>query len=258
MTRFKICGLRDPRHAAAAAESGASFLGFVFVHGVRRQLTEQQAAAIIAEYRRLRGRLKVGAVREPPLLVGLFADQSLDEVNRIVKACGLDYAQLCGDEPPEYWPQVAVPIIKQIKVALPPLSLRERPLAPISSGPKGEGEVTRTDFDAIVEDTLRRVEAVLAAGHKALLDSYEPGHLGGTGRTFDWAVAREVTKRLEVILAGGLTPGNVQRAVETVHPWAVDVSSGVETDGVKDEAKIKAFADAVHRTDQAAAKPRAS
>lgn len=226
MTRFKICGLRDPRHAVVAAKSGASFLGFVFVHGVRRQLTEQQAGDIIAEYRRLRG-------QGGPRLVGLFADQPLDEVNRIVKTCGLDYAQLCGDEPSEYWSQVAAPIIKQIKVD------------------------TRQPEGKALDDTLRRAKQVLAAGHRVLLDSYEPGHLGGTGRTFDWAVAREVAKSHEVILAGGLTPENVGRAVETVHPWAVDVSSGVETDGVKDEVKIKAFADAVHRADHAAAKPRA-
>ncbi|MBM3948538.1 MAG: phosphoribosylanthranilate isomerase [SAR202 cluster bacterium] len=249
MTRFKICGLRDPHHAVVAAKSGASFLGFVFVHGVRRQLTEQQAAGIISEYRRLRG-------QGGPRLVGLFADQPLDEVNRIVNTCGLDYAQLCGDEPPDYWGKVAVPIIKQIKVAVPPLPSRERPLVPMSLGPKGEGDAAQAGLDAVVEHTLRRAEQVLAAGHRVLLDSYEPGHLGGTGRTFDWAVAREVAKSHEVILAGGLTPENVGRAVETVHPWAVDVSSGVETDGVKDGAKIKAFADAVHRTDQAAAKPR--
>jgi phosphoribosylanthranilate isomerase len=247
VTRFKICGLRDPRHAIAAADSGASFLGFVFVHGVRRQLTEQQAAAIIAEYRRQRG-------QGGPKLVGLFADQPLDEVNRIVKACSLDYAQLCGDEPPGYWPQVAVPIIKQIKVRTSPSPLEGEGLR-AATPRRGRGYQGKEDMDAIIEHTLRRAEQVLAVGHKVLLDSYEPGHLGGTGRTFDWAVAREVAKRHDVVLAGGLTPDNVERAVGTVHPWGVDVSSGVETGGVKDESKIRAFADAVRHADQAAAKP---
>ncbi|MDA1189321.1 MAG: phosphoribosylanthranilate isomerase [Chloroflexi bacterium] len=214
MTWFKIDGLRDAHHALVAAEAGAAFLGFVFVHGVRRQLTEQDAREIIDDYRKQHG---AGG----PKLLGLFANQPIEEVNRIVKTCGLGYVQLCGDEPPEYWKQVVVPVIKQIKVD------------------------TRRPEDEAVGDALRRVEEVLAAGHKALLDSYEPGHLGGTGRTFDWAVARRIAEGHEVILAGGLTPENVAEAIATVRPWGVDVSSGVEADGVKDDAKIRAFAKAV-------------
>ncbi|MBM3945757.1 MAG: phosphoribosylanthranilate isomerase, partial [SAR202 cluster bacterium] len=213
----------------------------------------QQAVDIVSAYRQQHG-------PGGPKLVGLFADQPLDEVNGIVDACGLDYAQLCGDEPPEYWKQVAVPIIKQIKVhsspsplegvGQSPLPLRERAYGPRRVGAhRGEGEATPEDVDAILEHTLRRVEEVLAAGHKALLDSYEPGHLGGTGRTFDWAVARRIAQRHDIVLAGGLTPDNVGEAIAAVRPWGVDVSSGVETGGVKDDAKIRAFAAAVRKAD---------
>ena len=207
MTHLKICGLRDSRHALVAAESGADLLGFVFVEGVRRQLTPAQGAEIIAQYRRAYG-------SGGPKLVGLFANQPADFVNRVAADCGLDFAQLCGDERPDYWDRVTPGIIKQIKV---------RP-------------------DAAIERTKERVDEVIAAGHRALLDAYEPGHLGGTGTSFDWSIARSIANEHEVVLAGGLTPENVREAIVTVGPWGVDVSSGVETDGIKDEAKIRAFA----------------
>ena len=82
-----------------------------------------------------------------------------------------------------------------------------------------------------------------------LLDSQVEGKYGGTGITFNWRLAQQVTKEFPVIIAGGLNPENVARAIEIATPWGVDVSSGVETDGTKDIAKIKAFIEAVRRTD---------
>ena len=217
MTSFKICGLREAGHAVTAAEAGADFLGFVFVHGVRRQISEEQATEIIQEYRALKG------LGGPPL-VGLFANQPLDEVNRIVNRCGLYLAQLCGDEKPDYWRHVEVPIIKQVRVS--------------ADGDRG----------AVLAGVLRRVEDVVSRGHTALLDRHEKGALGGTGLRFDWSIAAEVAERFDFLLAGGLTPENVGRAITTAKPWGVDVSSGVETDGVKDPGKITAFAGEVRRT----------
>ena len=226
MTKLKICGLRDAEHALVAADEGADFLGFNFVPGVRRQLTEEQARSIIAAYRRERG---AGG----PRLVGLFADQPLDEVNAIVRGCGLDLAQLCGSEPLEYWQGVAVPIIRQVKVR-----------------DDGSGR------QSIAADTLQRVEEVVSDGHTPLLDKYEKGAFGGTGRSFDWRLAREVAERHDVVLAGGLTPENVGRAITEAAPWGVDVSSGVETDGVQDAAKIERFAKAVRHADGGGAESR--
>ena len=216
MTRFKICGLRDVGNALIAADAGADFLGFVFVPGVRRQLTADQARAIIEEYGRWQR-------KKSPRLVGLFADQPLDEVNRTIERCGLDLAQLCGDEPPEYWRQVSVPVIKQIKV-------------------RDDEDTARAS-----EETLRRVDEVIAAGDMAMLDRYEAGALGGTGRSFDWDIASEVARNHDFLLAGGLTPENVGLAINIAAPWGVDVSSGVETDLVKDPKKIAAFAREVKR-----------
>ncbi|MDA1348453.1 MAG: phosphoribosylanthranilate isomerase [Chloroflexi bacterium] len=214
MTRFKICGLRELDHALVAADSGADFIGFNFVPGVRRQVTPEHAEAVIKEFRRLRG---VG----PPQVVGLFANQPVDEVNRIAGQCGLDLAQLCGNEPPEYWEAVDIPVIKQIKVR------------------DGDGS------EGAAESTRREVAEVISHGHMAMLDTHREGSLGGTGKTFDWSIAAALSGAYDYLLAGGLSPENVGLAIATAMPWGVDVSSGVETDGVKDPDKIVAFANQV-------------
>lgn len=219
MTRIKICGLRDAANALVAADAGADFLGLNFVPGVRRQITLEQARDIIGVFRHRYG---VGG----PRLVGLFADQPLDEVNHAVGYCKLDLAQLCGQEPSDYWRKVAVPVIKMVKVR--DVADREHALA----------------------EAAREVEHVVTAGHTAVLDKYETGALGGTGHSFDWQVARQIATRYDIMLAGGLTPGNVGDAIALVKPWGVDVSSGVETDGMKDPIKIVAFARAVQQADR--------
>ena len=81
-----------------------------------------------------------------------------------------------------------------------------------------------------------------------MLDSKSRNVYGGTGETFDWQLAREVSARFSVIIAGGLTPTNVGQLVKEFHPWGVDVAGGVETDGQKDATKIKAFIEAVRST----------
>ena len=219
MTKLKICGLRELDHALAAADAGADFLGFNFVPGVRRQISEERARAIIREYRHLRG-------NGGPSLVGLFANQPLEDVNRIVWHCGLELAQLCGDEPPEFWDRVEAGVIKQTKVR--------------DDGPREE----------VIAEVVRRVSDVASRGHLAMLDRHEHGALGGTGRTFDWGIARAIAEHHRFLLAGGLSPENVGEAIAAVNPWGVDVSSGVETEGVKDPKKIAAFAEEIRRASQ--------
>ena len=107
--------------------------------------------------------------------------------------------------------------------------------------------MTPGDPEAAIDSTRRTVAEIASAGHTPLLDTYREGRLGGTGHTFDWSIARAVSDAGRCMLAGGLTPDNVGLAIETARPWAVDVSSGVETDGVKDPDKIRAFADQVRR-----------
>jgi phosphoribosylanthranilate isomerase len=157
-------------------------------------------------------------------VVGLFADQPLDEVNRTIRTCGLDLAQLCGKEPLEYCESVGCRVIKVVHV---------------DATVPGEAAVT-----ALVD----RVRSYRDAGHLVTLDRLVAGLQGGTGASFDWEVAASLSRRgLTFLLAGGLSPANVAQAVATVGPWGVDVSSGVETDGAKDHDKIRAFIDNVRQ-----------
>ena len=210
MTLFKICGLRDSSNAILARENGASFLGFVFVHGVRRQITLDVALEILNDYR---SEFNPGG----PALVGLFANQNVEEVNEIIEACDLDYAQLCGSEPESYWNKVDVDVIKQVKIG-----------------------VSNTS-----ETINAELEKIYRAGCLPLLDKYEKGSLGGTGLSFDWEMVSEFNLSEKFLLAGGLNPENVIDAIRISHPWGVDVSTGVETEGDKDPHKILSFAEAV-------------
>lgn len=147
----------------------------------------------------------------PPyvMAVGLFVDEEPAAVREILGRVHLDLLQFQGDEPPDYCASFGMPYIRAVRMA--------------------EG----TDL----LEWARRFTGARAL----LLDAHVPGEAGGTGRTFDWAgIPRNLP--MPVILSGGLTPGNVGRAVREVAPWAVDVSSGVESSrGSKDPAKIVEF-----------------
>ena len=212
-TRIKIDGLRDAQSAFVAAESGADYTGFAFVEGVRRQLQPDEGAAIIAEYRKL-----AQDHRTPmPKVVGLFRDQDVDWVNELAVSAGLDMAQLCGEEDDAYFSKLRIPIIKVVRAK------------PGDSAAK---------INAMAEP-------LLAQGHLIALDRFDENVPGGAGIPWDWSVTRTVAQRDGVFVAGGLTPSNVGWLVHDIAPWGVDVSSGVETNGIKDHAKIRAFIAAV-------------
>jgi phosphoribosylanthranilate isomerase len=159
------------------------------------------------------GEIESAIDKRRPLLVGVFADQDPDTINSIIEECGLDLVQLSGSEPWEMCGLIQRPVFKCMKV---------RP-----------------------DDTATEILSHVGEGGVVLLDPHVSGVYGGTGTTLDWNVAAEVAERIPTVLAGGLTPGNVGQAVATVHPWAVDVSSGVEIEGAKDVDKIRDFIQAV-------------
>ncbi len=215
MTHVKICGIGEEIHALAAAEAGADFIGLVFARSSRR-VTPTQAEKIAAAVR------KSGHSAQ---IVGVFANIPAYLVDRIAIFCHLDWVQLSGDESWEYCTRIVQPIIKAVRV-----HERQRP-------------------DRICVDLAAGAKVLKQKQYMYLLDTQVKGKHGGTGITFDWSLAKPVAEQFPVIIAGGLTPENVAQAIEIVAPWGVDVSSGVETNGAKDIAKIKAFIEAVRRAD---------
>ena len=214
MTQVKICGIKEVAGALTAADAGADFVGMVFVPGRRRKIDENRALEIVST---------IGQRTERPKTVGLFADQPLNEVGRMVQDCGLDMVQLCGDESLSYCSSVPVPVVKVLHVS--------------DSSP----------VEAEVDSLSRRMETLQSEGHLVSLDSKVDGLHGGTGKKFNWDVAGALSsKGFLFFLAGGLTPANVGAAVAQVRPWGVDVSGGVETGGIKDSEKIRAFIKAAH------------
>ncbi|MGH7411859.1 MAG: phosphoribosylanthranilate isomerase [Candidatus Methylomirabilis sp.] len=147
--------------------------------------------------------------------VGVFMDGTAEEIERIAAVCGLSLAQLHGSEPPEVCERLRVPFVKSIRVQ------REDDLATLSKYPQARA---------------------------FLLDTYDAGRPGGTGKTFPWEIAAKAAREARIVLSGGLTPGNVARAVAQVRPYAVDVSSGVETSpGRKDHWKMREFIEQAKR-----------
>jgi len=215
MTRVKICGIRDKAHALAAIEAGSNFIGLVFAPSPR-QVTPAQAGKIVSAVKKC---------SEATVLVGVFVNMPASEVNRIASSCHLDWVQLSGDESWEYCRQITKPLIKAVRI-----KPGQRP-------------------EEIGEDLAAGARVLSSQRCVYLLDSQVKGKYGGTGMTFDWSLARQAAEQFPVIIAGGLTPENVAQAIKTVAPWGVDVASGVETGGVKDIAKIRAFIEAVRRAD---------
>ena len=228
MIRVKICGIGAPADACVAAEAGADYIGMVFVPERHRRISSEDAREIVDAVRVLDGPLRPGSGQALPRMVGLFADQPLNEVNETVAHCALDAVQLCGQESVEYAASVACQVIKVVHI---PASYR----AP-------------EDVSAVAE----RVREYADAGCLVTLDRLVEGIQGGTGLSFNLDVAASLARRgSEFLLAGGLTPANVGRTISAVRPWGVDVSSGVETLGRKDRRKIRRFVENARHADAA-------
>ena len=151
----------------------------------------------------------ISAAVKGPGKVGVFVNQPLDEVNSIAEQCQLDYIQLHGDEPAEYRRSLNRPLIRAVRVGpgFSPAALETEP------------------------------------GSWLLLDSFVAGQRGGSGVAFDWQATHQLIGRPQqkFFVAGGLNAANVADSIRILRPDGVDVSGGVETDGIKDPAKIRQF-----------------
>jgi len=219
MTKIKMCGLRKPEDIEAVNEWKPDYVGFVFAPKSKRYVTEEQAAE-------LKDHL------DPQIqAVGVFVDEAPERVAMLLNEGVIDLAQLHGSEDEEYLARLR--------------KLTEKPI-----------------IQAFRIRTKEDVEhAMQSSADEILLDSG-----AGTGSTFNWGVLRTdragsqamdgeqnwekslyAGEARHYFLAGGLNPQNVADAIRQLHPYAVDVSSGIETDGSKDREKIAAFVTAVRK-----------
>ena len=196
--KIKLCGLSRAEDVAAANRLLPDYIGFVFAKKSRRYVSPERAS-------------ELKALLDPRITaVGVFVNETPENIANLLESGVIDAAQLHGDEDEEY----------------------------ISSLRK------LTDKTLIKAFKVNSVQDVIKAESSSadlvLLDSG-----AGTGSVFDWELIRTVKRRY--FLAGGLDSRNVGEAIETLRPWAVDVSSGVETGGIKDEKKMADFISAAGR-----------
>jgi indole-3-glycerol phosphate synthase/phosphoribosylanthranilate isomerase len=257
--QVKICGLRTPEHMRTTIAAGADMLGFMFYESSSRYIDPHQARTLLefvengsvgddneishpkpvilachpersegsggrdAKMLRFAQHDMTDGGREnslsrpsaqsiAPDIVGVFVNKDAAYINEVAQQVGLHSVQLHGDEPPEFCHSITRPVIK---------ALRLQDMADIG-----------------------RIRAYREVAWRILLDT--PAHgWGGSGIIHDWTIARAAAQEAPILLAGGLTPENVAAAIQQVHPWGVDVSSGVETNGYKDISKIRAFIERV-------------
>lgn len=198
MTKIKLCGLSRPCDIEVANRLKPEYIGFVFVPKRKRNVSPEQASEL---KQLLAPELKA---------VGVFVNETPENVASLLRNGVIDLAQLHGDESEDY--------IKQLR------TLTDKPVI------KAFRVETEQDI----------AEAEHSTADYILLDSG-----AGTGRVFDWGLLRNFPR--PYFLAGGLSVDNVEHAIKQLHPFAVDVSSGIETDGAKDKEKMAAFVAAVRK-----------
>lgn len=220
MVKIKICGITNENDARWAASAGVDFIGLNFYKNSPRKISLNMAKNITS------------SLPEFVMPVGIFVDEEMESVLKIVKKAQIKAVQLHGSESPEYCAELK----EKVSTTVPPDTLWEGTLKIIKA--------FRINENFQTEQT---------AGYQNvdyfLLDAYTEGLAGGTGQTFNWDIALEIKKSGKpVFLSGGLTPENVAEAIKKVEPFAVDVCSGIErTPTRKDFDKMLAFVKAVRK-----------
>ncbi len=254
MTWIKICGITNLDDALAATDAGADALGFVFYKNSPRHVTSETARSIVAQ------------LPQPMGKVGVFVNHTADQVRDAVKQVGLTAVQLHGDEDPDYsralFHKLANGSQRPTIFRSYPAKIFDAPAEktvgwdPVAAGLVEPDEAYKgkrvhkihvaKNGDLFLETHGFRPGVVSGV----LLDSSTTEKPGGTGQTFDWERVQPwagiINSISKLIVAGGLHPGNVQEAIHLLHPWGVDVSTGVEREpGKKDPRKLRAFIQAV-------------
>jgi phosphoribosylanthranilate isomerase len=214
-TRVKICGCRSVEDAVLAVDAGADAVGVILAEGTPRQASLERLHEIAA------------AIPALVALVAVFVDPPASLVDEALE-CGA-IPQFHGDEPAEACEAFAAgPYLKAFHVRPDP--------APTAAA-------------------FARFARPFAHATWLFDTARADGRSGGTGRTFDWGLARELAGERPIVVSGGLTPANVGDCVRAVRPFAVDVASGVESNGAKDPLKVRAFVQAVRAADALPSQP---
>jgi phosphoribosylanthranilate isomerase len=193
--KVKICGITNLEDALLCEKLGADALGFIFYDKSKRYLEPKTADDIIKK------------LSPFTLKVGVFVNETPENINVISNLAGLNLVQLHGDETPKQMAEINLPTIKSFRVS--------------------------DDFDFNILNDYKNCYF--------LFDSYSISEYGGTGKTFNWNIIPENLK-CKIILSGGISSTNIKRIINEVNPYAVDVSSSVEEySGKKNEIKLKEF-----------------
>ena len=228
MTKVKICGITNLNDTIAAIDAGADMLGFNFYPKSPRCIDVGLCRGITSKLRNRSAHV---------IFVGVFVNMPVAEILAVMETCGLELAQLHGDETPDLLAALHGHAFKAIRLS-----------APESDKTPAQTFDPSNPVDPVTLDPLASVypflhSAPASASHPALLvDAAVKGMYGGSGVVADWSTAEKLSKRVPLLLAGGLTPENVGAAVRQVRPWGVDVASGVEASpGKKSVDKMKKF-----------------
>lgn len=260
MTWIKICGTTNLDDALAACDAGADALGFVFYPKSPRAVSLETARSIVAK------------VPQGIEKVGVFVNETVDRVRDTVKQAGLTAVQLHGDESVEF----SRALFQKLGNGSNRPTIFRTWAAKVFDVPTGQSVGWDPVAVGLVEPDEaykgKRVHKIHVAENGdlflethgfrhgvisgVLLDSSNDERRGGTGETFDWERVQPwagiINSISKLIVAGGLRPGNVQEAIHLLHPWGVDVSSGVEREpGRKDFRKVRAFVKAVRAMEEA-------
>lgn len=223
--RVKICGITSREDGALALAAGADALGLVLAERSTRRVAPLDAAALV-------GALRADTDR-PFLAVAVLESLDPADAREAIAGLGFDRVQIHpgGD--------AGVP---ELRASLEAFDVAGAPAC-------GPGPATARAWGALrVKGAASLAGAETLPCEAVLVDAWHASAAGGTGRTFEWGHAVELARTRKLVLAGGLTPENVGAAIDAVHPWMVDVSSGVEAaPGRKDPARVRAFVEAVRR-----------
>ncbi|MCM8806184.1 MAG: phosphoribosylanthranilate isomerase [Candidatus Omnitrophica bacterium] len=207
--KVKICGITRKEDAIICEKLGIDYLGFNFYSGSKRFIKPESAKFIISELKKIK-------------TIGVFVENDLDSIKKIVEFCGLDGIQIHSEQSPVF--------CNKIKREFPGLIIIQ------AFRIKGSIPENINDFDA----------------DYFIFDSFDERQFGGTGKIFDWKIldkAGEVLKK--TFIAGGVNPDNVEKIVFLTNIYGIDVASGVEiSPGIKDKNKIKCLLSKIGRLNE--------